>query len=410
MASNKKIYVLDLETTGFAANSTDRIVEIGLVEVNSNFEPIAQWGSLVNPNRDAGPRHIHGIESKWLMDAPLFAELAAELADLLEGSILIAHNASFDVNFLVAEFRRVGILWQPESERVIDTMQLGKQVFGEGQSLKLNDLCSRVGVINAKSHSALDDAFATAELLFKLISLEPGLVELADQSEVGSDIDRAGFESLETFSKPRPQNQNQIGEVAFIPALVAALPLTGAKSPNALEYLATLHAALEDSELSEQEMAYLTELARQLEFTLEEISAVHLAFFNELVDRAWSDGLLTDSELAQILFVGHTLGISGLEMELAKTGKGRKSESSDGKLPMGLEVGDNILLTGDMIPSKDAVASILEQSGLIVKSNISKKVRLVIAGDADSMSGKAREARKLGITVISAALFFSQWA
>lgn len=170
-----------------------------------------------------------------------------------------------------------------------------------------------------------------------------------------------------------------------------------------------LHSAFEDSDLSQEEVLSLTNLAASLDFSIDEISRIHQSFFSDLANKAWSDGFLTDQEWEQIQYVGQTLGINSIEIEVARTGKGRKPAVSESDLPLGLVVGDAVVLTGEMVPSKTEVAKMLENAGLVVKSSVSKKVRLVIAADADSMSGKASAARKLGITVISTQLFVTQW-
>lgn len=409
METSKNILVVDLETTGFASKSTDRIVEIGIVELNGKFEPVAHWSTLVNPKRDAGPRHIHGIESKWLTNAPSFEEIAHPLLDLLENSIVVAHNANFDVNFLVSEFERAGLTWEPDDDSVVDTLALAKWVLGERQSLKLPDLCQHFGIANEREHAALSDALATGELLKKLCELESGLSALFISSSLYTKSGIPALLDLRDKGVGRPSRSEKLGQFAFIPALVAALPLHGDKSPNDLEYLAMLHAAFEDSHLSHEEVASLTDLAASLDFSIDEISRVHQSFFGDLANKAWSDGVLADHEWEQIQYVGQSLGINAIDIEVARTGKGRTPEMSQSNLPLGLSVGDAVVLTGDMVPSKTEIAQLLEDAGLVVKTGVSKKVRLVIAADAHSMSGKASAARKLGITVISTELFVTQW-
>ena len=157
------------------------------------------------------------------------------------------------------------------------------------------------------------------------------------------------------------------------------------------------------------EIRELAELAVAYELSLEEVNRIHASFFKELTDRAWADGILTDTEWSQLEYVGKTLGVSAIDLELAKTGKGFVADRPSGLLPLGLKPGDAIVLTGDMVPTKAEVTALIEPAGLVVKSSISKKVRLCIAADPDSMSGKASAARRLGITVISVDMFIAQW-
>lgn len=101
--------VLDTETTGLFPGGHDRIAEIAIVRMNRDGEVLDRWETLVNPQRDLGKQSLHGIRSCDLLGAPTFSDLAAELAWRLSGTVLVAHNLSFDARFLDAEFRRAGM-------------------------------------------------------------------------------------------------------------------------------------------------------------------------------------------------------------------------------------------------------------------------------------------------------------
>jgi len=81
--------VVDVETTGFGRN--DRIVEIALVtaEVSSVLD---EFETLVNPLRDVGPAHIHGVTASMVGPAPVFEEVAPAIAERLHGAVMVAHN------------------------------------------------------------------------------------------------------------------------------------------------------------------------------------------------------------------------------------------------------------------------------------------------------------------------------
>ncbi|WP_460363961.1 3'-5' exonuclease, partial [Actinocorallia lasiicapitis] len=100
--------VVDVETTGLDPGRHDRVVEIGVVQLDPAGRETGSWGSLVNPGRDLGPQRIHRIVAADVRHAPAFAELAGTVADLLRGRIVAAHNLAFDAAFLAAEFRRAG--------------------------------------------------------------------------------------------------------------------------------------------------------------------------------------------------------------------------------------------------------------------------------------------------------------
>jgi DNA polymerase III epsilon subunit-like protein len=113
--------VVDLETTGLY-HRTDRVVEAAVVHVSAEGQVIKEFVTLINPGRDVGPTRIHGIRAADVLRAPVFADAAATLWQLLSGRILVAHNVPFDARFLEAEFGRCGARFPPPP--VMCTMQL----------------------------------------------------------------------------------------------------------------------------------------------------------------------------------------------------------------------------------------------------------------------------------------------
>ncbi len=159
-SSHTGFAVLDLETTGLQPKRGARIIEIGVVIVDTDGAVTGEWETLVDAGRGAGPTHIHGVNDAMLEGAPSFAEIAGDLAELLVDRVLVAHNARFDVGFLDAEFRRADIAWSREA---LCTMQLAKR---RGHyPVNLAACCETYAITNHGAHRALGDALATAELL-----------------------------------------------------------------------------------------------------------------------------------------------------------------------------------------------------------------------------------------------------
>jgi len=157
--------VLDTETTGLDVNKGHRIVEIGCVELLERRPTGREFQRYVNPQRamDEGATAVSGITDDFLNDKPFFAHVAADFLDFIDGAELIAHNASFDMGFLVSEFARleppVRIL---ERVSVLDTLILAREKY-PGQKNNLNALCMRLGVDNG--HRDLHGALLDAQLL-----------------------------------------------------------------------------------------------------------------------------------------------------------------------------------------------------------------------------------------------------
>lgn len=156
--------VIDFETTGLSPRHGDRIVEIGVVKVSHEGEVYDAWSTLVNPQRDVGASSIHGITAKDVLSAPTFDDVAPALLDAVAGRIVAAHNASFDMRFLAAELERVGYVVGERTPPSVCTMRWSG-AFLPGSSRRLRDCCASAGIEIDGEHSALADAFATAQLL-----------------------------------------------------------------------------------------------------------------------------------------------------------------------------------------------------------------------------------------------------
>jgi len=191
--------VLDTETTGLEVNKGHRIVEIGCVELLERRPTGREFHYYVNPQRamDEGATAVSGITDDFLVDKPLFADVAEEFLAFIDGAELIAHNASFDMGFLSAEFAR---LPQPvrvvERVSVLDTLLLAREKY-PGQKNNLDALCKRLGVDN--SHRDLHGALLDAQLLadvYLAMTAGQGDLGLGLQSEPTKARVRAAASSI----------------------------------------------------------------------------------------------------------------------------------------------------------------------------------------------------------------------
>ncbi|WP_158853027.1 exonuclease domain-containing protein [Saccharothrix deserti] len=153
--------VVDVETTGFAARGSDRIVEVAVVRLDSAGRVTDEWCTLLNPGRDLGPQHVHRIRAADVWHAPTFAQAAGALASRLAGRVVVAHNLSFDARFLTAEFARMGVDLPVTG---LCTMRLADRYLPHRVGRSLRACCEAAGVVLESAHSALYDARATARL------------------------------------------------------------------------------------------------------------------------------------------------------------------------------------------------------------------------------------------------------
>src|SRR6266705_2515702 len=115
--------VIDFETTGLSPDSGDRVCEIGAVKLRGGAV-IETMGTLINPQRpiSAGAFAVNGISPEMVADAPAFQEIAGKVSSFIEGSVLAAYNAPFDMSFLANEFSLSAI--QPPANPVVDALAL----------------------------------------------------------------------------------------------------------------------------------------------------------------------------------------------------------------------------------------------------------------------------------------------
>lgn len=155
--------IFDTETTGLE-NQADRIIEIGCIELENQFPTGRTLHLFINPDgRKVHPDAlaVHGITDAFLANKPLFADVAEEIVSFFEGARYVAHNASFDIGFINAEYQRVGFP-AVAPDMVIDTLSLARRRHPMGPN-SLDALCRRYGIDN--SHRTKHGALLDAELL-----------------------------------------------------------------------------------------------------------------------------------------------------------------------------------------------------------------------------------------------------
>lgn len=179
--------ILDTETTGFYYQDTDRIVEVGAIEMINRKLTGSSIHIYINPQKPVGEsENIHGISDEFLKDKPTFAEIAQPLYDYLKGAEIIAHNATFDMNFLDMEFERAKLGTLSAVCSVTDTLAMAKNKH-PGQKNSLDALVRRYEIIQRDRtfHGALLDAEILSDVY---LAMTGGQVTLdIDQQDASSD-------------------------------------------------------------------------------------------------------------------------------------------------------------------------------------------------------------------------------
>ncbi|BCR03874.1 DNA polymerase III subunit epsilon [Desulfuromonas versatilis] len=163
--------VFDTETTGLNPSEGDEIIQIGAIRIVNNrllhHETIDQ---LVDPRRPVPAQSvaIHGIQPELLVGQPTIDQVLPRFHQFAEGSVLVAHNAAFDMKFLQLKQEQAGVRFD---QPVLDTLLLSSVIHPNLESHSLDGIAERLNVKIVGRHTALGDAIVTAEVLLKLIPL-----------------------------------------------------------------------------------------------------------------------------------------------------------------------------------------------------------------------------------------------
>ena len=267
---------VDLETTGLS--HSDRIVELAAVVFRGDGEILDEYATLVDPvtERASKTKWIHGLSDADVAGAPVAARALGEFWRLSAGTVLVAHNLSFERRFLTQEALTADM---PVPDMLgVCTLRTSRAQL-DGESHKLQSLYKTMtGDWLQDAHTALSDARATAELLCWMLRSAPGGLRL--EGWPGPPADRR-YQSLapsRVVARPAPAKSNQLADfVSRFPRCRVDRPTV----PGAEErYVALLAAVLADERITVSEAASLEVCARDGGLTQVQLEHLHRqAFF-----------------------------------------------------------------------------------------------------------------------------------
>lgn len=410
------ITVVDLETTGIFPGGHDRIIEIALLRFRPDSGVVEdEYTTLVNPKRDIGRADIHGICAGDLLHAPEFDEVAGDISHRLCGAIVAGHNVRFDLDFLRAEYGRIGAE-MPEFPTLC-TLRLAYKLE-RIPSRSLSGCCAAAGVEHRNAHTAMGDARACLGILLYYLQQVRGhqLIEL------GSECDM--LPTLQWFQRspsgravPRDQaTYLRAYERSYLSRLVANMPGTEGSSLREAEYLCLLDRVLEDRGLTREETESLCAAASAWGMSQNDVNGAHSAYVWALARQAKADGVVTDLERRDLLSVCELLGVdTGTLAQLLESthSAAPKPQGSDALVSTAL-AGKTVCFTGELLGkvrgervTREVAEEYARRAGLLVRSGVTKGLDLLVVADPDTQSGKAKKAREYGTRIMAEAAFWA---
>ena len=217
--------VLDLETTGFSPK-TEKITEVGIMKIKDG-KVIDEFSTFVNPEKPIPPKvvEVTNITDDMVQDAETIDKIFPKILEFIDGSVLVAHNASFDMGFLKYNAKQLGYEFD---YTYVDTLALSRKIFPDLKKYKLGKIAEYLKIKVEVAHRALDDVDTTVKVYNEMMKIlkERGATSVKD---IGEKASAKGVDS-EEYKKLRPYH-----------AIILAKNYVGLKNLYKLVSLSHLH-------------------------------------------------------------------------------------------------------------------------------------------------------------------------
>lgn len=389
--------VIDTETTGLSPK-VNRTLELAVIRLDGDGRTIDEWVQRFHPDGPVGATHIHGITERDVANAPRFIELLPEINNRLAGTVIVAHNARFDLAFLRAEYTRAG--WTLPWLEPVCTLHASHHYLPGLNRRRLPDCCAALGVQHVAAHSALGDARSTTQILRNWLPSRPVWGQLDRAVATRSSVTWPTLPTRTVASPVRPASARPTAAPAPIPNPLGA-KLRQIKfsadvpdgTPGKFEveqYLDKLLDVLEDSVLDSREVAELADLAEVYDLAKETVAGAHRSMIWGLAFIAFAnDGIIDDHERERIDRLAGQLGLPMDGMpELYVEAKARwlaaieadlKPLPAEWALGQPLRVADRIAFSGHTREYRERCTASATELGLRVTSEVSAFTTLIVS-------------------------------
>ena len=188
--------VLDLETTGLAFR-TEKITEVGIMKIQ-NGEVLDEFSCFVNPEKPIPPEvvEVTNITDDMVKDAETIDKVMPKIIEFVGDSVLVAHNADFDIGFLKYNAQQLGLKLD---NTYLDTLRLAKDLFPDYKKYKLGKIAENLGIKVEVAHRALDDVDTTVKVFNVMLDMlkKKGVKTVDDIDKV--EAGKADYKKLPTY-------------------------------------------------------------------------------------------------------------------------------------------------------------------------------------------------------------------
>ena len=213
--------VLDLETTGLSFR-TEKITEVGIMKVKDG-EVIDEFECFVNPEKPIPQKvvEVTNITDDMVKDAETIDKVMPKILEFVGDSVLVAHNADFDIGFLKYNAKQLGLSLE---NTYIDTLRLAKSLFPEYKKYKLGIIAENLGITVEVAHRALDDVDTTVKVFRKMLEM----------------LEEKGVKTIEDIDKIE-QGKTDYKKIPSYHAIILAKDYVGLKNLYKLVSISHLH-------------------------------------------------------------------------------------------------------------------------------------------------------------------------
>lgn len=411
--------ILDIETTGFSPKHGDKIVEIALISVDMAGNILDTYESLINPDRDVTASHIHGITAEMVRDAPKIEDVMDEILVRINNKTIVGHNVDFDLRFINHEIQKK--LHLDLNLKGLCTLQLSRLVVPGVPTRKLDILCNYFGIENSASHSAYGDCYSTMQLF---IFLKSALFHTISPAEFSGRYHYPVKIPLSIQPKNIAYKRSDAAvskqrEFDRLAQMIHRLPSNPNDSFPVQSYLNILDDILSDRVITKQEFDKLQDFITEMEISKEQVMDIHSEYVRKLARVYLLDNILSDSEYRDLHHVCELLCVENkqldkiVEFEKAKIAE-QKTSCDDLKTARSNYLGKSVCFTGQLTSringcpiERIQAHQIAMEHGLIIKSGVSNNLDYLVVADPNTLSGKAKKAREIGISIIAEPVFWN---